>query len=34
MARIKGLRGQREKIKNGPTVDKRFKDEGGEAIHH
>ena len=28
------VRGQREKILNGPTGDKRFEDEGGAGVQH
>ena len=28
------VEGQREKIRNGPTGDKRFEDEGGERRQH
>ena len=27
-------RGQREKIQNGPTGDKKFEDEGGTGVQH
>ena len=28
------VRGQREKILNGPTGDKRFEDEGGKGVQY
>ena len=28
------MRGQREKIPNGPTGDKKFGDEGGAGVQH
>ena len=28
------VRGQREKIQNGPTEDKRSEDEGGAEVQH
>ena len=28
------VRGQREKIQNGQTEDKRFEDEGGKGVQH
>ena len=28
------VRGQREKIQNGLTGDKRFEDKGGEGVQH
>ena len=28
------VRGQREKIQNGPMGDKRFEDKGGEGVQH
>ena len=28
------VRGQREKIQNGPTGDKKFEDEGGAGVQH
>ena len=28
------VRGQKEKIQNGPTGDKKFKDEGGAGVQH
>ena len=28
------VRGQKEKIQNGSTGDKKFEDEGGEGVQH
>ena len=28
------VRGQREKVQNGPTGGKRFEDEGGAGVQH
>ena len=28
------VRGQREKIQNGPTRDRKFEDEGGVGVQH